>query len=819
VCGGVAIAIGVAIVLGWALDAGVLTSIVPSLPAATFNSALMFVAAGIALAASRRPALGFGCAAFVFALACATLVEEAAGADLGVDNPLGFDFDGMVHPGRPSTHTAAAFALLGACLLVRTWRTPRGDFIAGVLGAGAAASVALAVAGYLVGVDYLLGRSDAHGMSVHTAVGLIFVLVGTFALRPQAPPAAWYASSGPGEAAARSLMVPGLVVPFAAAALAQAGASAGLYSDRFALSVMVVMVAALIQAMILRAVHAVREHDAARARLEHENLQNIQRFAALTREAPVGIFETDAEGRPTFVNEHWVELAGISAPDTYAGRSAVHPDDRDWVRAQWRAASEAGRGYDAEFRFQRPDGDVRWVAVRGTPLRDVQGEVTGYMGSVLDITDRRAAEQRTERVVSRIAEAVSVIGPDGRRLHANDAAQAILSDLLDPADEASLSELRWELVDEHGRTVANDALPAEISRTTGVEIDDRVLGFRGKSGERRWLRISTRRLSDEGPPFAVVTSFSDVTAEREDAARLAEAQRRFQLAFDHAPIGVNVVSLEGKLLQVNRALCEIIGYTEDEMLATTFQELSSENDLGEDVEQLRKLVAGEIPAYQMEKRYRHKNGSEVWALVSVSLMRDEDGKPLHFIGQILDVTERRRLERELRHQAEHDNLTGVCNRRAFNRHLGRELVRERRYGGESCLLMIDLDGFKEINDTIGHGAGDEVLRAVADTISERIRDTDVAARLGGDEFAILLPNTDRQGGEILAIDLVQAIRELRVEVGSDEPAGVTASVGVACSAELPEGRDEDALLVAADLAMYDAKRTGRDGYAVHHGQG
>jgi len=417
----------------------------------------------------------------------------------------------------------------------------------------------------------------------------------------------------------------------------------------------------------------------------------------------------------------------------------------------------------------------------------VQGEVTGYMGSVLDITDRRAAEQRTELVVSRIAEAVSVIGPDGRRLHANDAAQAILADLLDPADEASLSDLRWELVDEQGRTVANDALPAEITRTTGVEIDDRVLGFRGKGGDRRWLRISTRRLSEEGPPFAVVTSFSDVTAEREDSARLAEAQRRFQLAFDHAPIGVNVVSLEGKLLQVNRALCEIIGYTEDEMLATTFQELSSENDLGDDVEQLRRLVAGEIPAYQMEKRYRHKNGSEVWALVSVSLMRDEDGKPLHFIGQILDVTERRRLERELRHQAEHDNLTGLFNRRAFGAHLARELAKERRYGGESSLLMIDLDGFKEINDTIGHAAGDEVLRSVADVISERIRDTDIAARLGGDEFAVFLPSTGRPGAEILAIDLVQAIRELRVAVG-------------------------------ADLAMYDAKRTGRDGYAVHQGR-
>ena len=118
-------------------------------------------------------------------------------------------------------------------------------------------------------------------------------------------------------------MVPGLVVPFAAAGLAQAGASAGLYSERFALSVMVVMVAALIQAMILRAVHAVREHDSARARLERENLQNIQRFATLTREAPVGIFETDAEGRP--IRERALGRArGHLGPGPYAaGRRSI----------------------------------------------------------------------------------------------------------------------------------------------------------------------------------------------------------------------------------------------------------------------------------------------------------------------------------------------------------------------------------------------------------------------------------------------------------------------------------------------------------------
>ena len=182
------------------------------------------------------------------------------------------------------------------------------------------------------------------------------------------------------------------------------------------------------------------------------------------------------------------------------------------------------------------------------------------------------------------------------------------------------------------------------------------------------------------------------------------------------------------------------------MLATTFQELSSENDLGDDVEQLRRPVAGEIAAYQMEKRYRHKNGSEVWALVSVSLMRDEDGKPVHFIGQILDVTERRRLERELRHQAEHDNLTGLFNRRAFGAHLAARARQGAPLRGRVLAADgVDLDGFKEINDTIGHAAGDEVLRGVDEVIAERIRDTDIAARLGGDEFAVFLPSTGRQG--------------------------------------------------------------------------
>jgi diguanylate cyclase (GGDEF)-like protein/PAS domain S-box-containing protein len=206
----------------------------------------------------------------------------------------------------------------------------------------------------------------------------------------------------------------------------------------------------------------------------------------------------------------------------------------------------------------------------------------------------------------------------------------------------------------------------------------------------------------------------------------------------------------------------MFGYDEEELLSASFQELTDPEDLKPDLRQLDRLLGGEIGSYQMEKRYFHENGSQVWALLSVSLVRADDDKPLYFISQILDVSERRRLERELRRLADHDALTGLSNRRVFGAELERQLARDRRYGGVSSLLMIDLDELKAINDTSGHAVGDRALQAVAGVLAERVRDTDLVARLGGDEFAVLLPSTPLDGAETLAADLDRSLRELRV---------------------------------------------------------
>jgi diguanylate cyclase (GGDEF)-like protein len=183
-------------------------------------------------------------------------------------------------------------------------------------------------------------------------------------------------------------------------------------------------------------------------------------------------------------------------------------------------------------------------------------------------------------------------------------------------------------------------------------------------------------------------------------------------------------------------------------------------------------------------------------LLSVSLVRDDDGAPLHLIAHIQDVTEQRALEARLQERADRDELTGLVNRRRFGEELTRQLARTARHAEPAALAMIDLDGFKAVNDKLGHAAGDEVLRAVATALADRVRETDMVARLGGDEFAALLVGVD----ESQLSDMAALLRKTAAE--ASRGSGVTASVGVTT---LLASDDVDEALARADRAMYAAK--------------
>jgi diguanylate cyclase (GGDEF)-like protein len=197
-------------------------------------------------------------------------------------------------------------------------------------------------------------------------------------------------------------------------------------------------------------------------------------------------------------------------------------------------------------------------------------------------------------------------------------------------------------------------------------------------------------------------------------------------------------------------------------------------------------------------------------LLTVSVVRDVKGGALYVINQIQDISERKERARQLEYLVDHDFLTGLYNRRWFERELGREVERAARYGTPGAVLIIDLDHFKVINDSFGHQAGDDLLKGVAGLLKQRARQSDVLARLGGDEFALLLPQTPPDRAELVADEIVKTLNR-RMAASAGQSLAVTASVGVAIS----DGLTDTELLAYADLAMYEAKEAGRNRFAVY----
>ena len=171
-----------------------------------------------------------------------------------------------------------------------------------------------------------------------------------------------------------------------------------------------------------------------------------------------------------------------------------------------------------------------------------------------------------------------------------------------------------------------------------------------------------------------------------------------------------LVDMAGRLLRVNDAMCRITGYTRVEVCARSLRDLSDPRDVDIDALQTIELLEGHIESYEVEKRHRHAWGHLVWVLLSVSLVRDDEGRPLYLIAQVQDISERKALEGRLEHLVDHDFLTALFNARYFERALAQETKSVARYGGGGAVLLLDLDHFKAVNDRFGHKVGDDLLK-------------------------------------------------------------------------------------------------------------
>ncbi len=294
---------------------------------------------------------------------------------------------------------------------------------------------------------------------------------------------------------------------------------------------------------------------------------------------------------------------------------------------------------------------------------------------------------------------------------------------------------------------------------------------------------------------------------RESEERYRSAFERFQSAFSYAPIGIALVGVNGKWLKVNHALCQILGFAEDEFLATDFHSMTHQDDLGETLVRIHELISGKVPTCQHEIRFIDNQENPVWTLWSASKVSESDSENLTFIFQIQDITDRKLAEEKLQYEATHDPLTQLPNRSFFTSRLASALNQSKIDSTHKVsVLFIDLDRFKVINDSLGHHIGDELLLGIAHRLRECVRPADTVARLGGDEFTILVEGRHNDNEVVHIAERIKEKFSQPFNLSGHEVYS-SSSIGILHSSS--NHLTPADLMRDADIAMYQAKRAGR----------
>lgn len=370
----------------------------------------------------------------------------------------------------------------------------------------------------------------------------------------------------------------------------------------------------------------------------------------------------DADGRFIWVSGTVRSMLGYGPADLLGAdpMAWVHPDERamldDGDRSFFRHGSAGER---LLFRMRSKAGPYVWLEATGRCVPDEGGRrpATGVQVEIhaRDVTERvealHVSEERLEMALRGASLGLWDWDLRTDRITFNECGALLLGY---KTDEQTIGFADWRrLVHPQDRLLLAAAVEQHRDgQTSMIDLDIRV---RTSGGQWRWLRHRGRIVEHDamGQPTRMAGTHQDVTDYKKAGQALRASEERFRLAFDHAAIGMALVGIDGQWLKVNPALCVLLGYAEAELLATDFQTLTHPDDIEADLAYVEQMLRGERQKYQMEKRYLRKDGEVVWALLGVSMVSDEHGRPLHFISQIQDITERRRAhERLLERQAQ-----------------------------------------------------------------------------------------------------------------------------------------------------------------------
>lgn len=548
-----------------------------------------------------------------------------------------------------------------------------------------------------------------------------------------------------------------------------------------------------------------------RKEAEQAKAEANRRFRQYFDQSLIGAAVINRELQWIEVNDELCKILGYSKDQLLEvdWMQLHHPNEHHHERSQFLQLLNGEQdGFHSEKRFIHADGSMIHSSQALTCLRDSRGEIEQFIVFVQDISARVTAEAALKeseflfRSQFQMADlALSISNAEGLFLQVND----YFCNLLGYTRDELLSISADKLL--HEEDLGQEA--SLFQRMVDGDIDNYSLSKRylTKSGELRYLMTTTACFRDKGAVKLVLGSGLDITQQK-----LQEEQLKLSASvFSHAQEGIMITDADANILDVNQSFCHITGYNRIEVIGSTPSLLKSDRH---PAEYYKKLWMDLYQTGQWSGEFwnRTKSGELIATHSSISAIRDEDGNIRNFVGMFSDITQQKSQQQQLEHIAHYDALTGLPNRILLADRLQVAMAHSQRNQQRLAVGFLDLDGFKAINDSFGHDAGDHLLTVVSERLKHQLRNEDTIARLGGDEFAIVLQGFDSPQNCTAILDRLLIAAAQPVLLAGNEMK-VSASLGVAFYPQLLDV-DADQLIRQADQAMYQAKLTGKNRYCL-----